>query len=171
MNNFEWVALAIDMGAKAPRSNVYVDDEIMMASNDVVVRWAPAVLQKGVYKPDGNLLYRFTEWDEDYINKFHNTIPKNPISKFKLTSDVIKRECDSTFISPPFRFKSIQIKENEFNLEPLVLEFDNHYLDAILSGEDEFPDAECDNSRDGLVIKHRNGRCAMILPKHYPCNP
>lgn len=166
MNNFEWVALAIDMGAKAPRSNVYVDDEIMMASNDVVVRWAPAVLQKGVYKPDGNLLYRFTEWDEDYINKFHNTIPKNPISKFKLTSDVIKRECDSTFISPPSRFKAIQIKENEFNLEPLVLEFENVYFDDILSGGYGIPDAECDNSRDGLVIKHGNGRCAMILPKH-----
>ena len=166
MNNFEWVALAIDMGAKAPRSNVYVDDEIMMASNDVVVRWAPAVLQKGVYQLDGNLLHRFTEWDEDYINKFHNTIPKNPISKFKLTSDVIKRECDSTFISPPFRFKSIQIKENEFNLEPLVLEFENVYFDDILSDGYGIPDAECDNSRDGLVIKHGNGRCAMILPKH-----
>ena len=174
MNNFEWVALAIDKDAKAPRSNVYVDDEIMMASNDVLVRWAPAVFQKGVYQLDGNLLHRFTEWDEDYINKFHNTIPKNPISKFKLTSDLMKREGDSTFISPPRLFKSVRINDSEpaeFNLEPLVLEFDNHYLDAILSGEDEFPDAECDNSRDGLVIKHRNGRCAMILPKHYPCNP
>lgn len=166
MNNFEWVALAVDKDAKAPRSNVYVDDEIMVASNDVVVRWAPSVLQKGVYQPDGNMLYRFTEWGDDYISKFHNTIPKNPMSKFKLTPEIIKREGDSTFISLPFRFKSIQIKENEFNLEPLILEFENVYFDDILSGGYGIPDAECDNSRDGLVIKHGNGRCAMILPKH-----
>ena len=165
MNNFEWVALAVDKDAKAPRSNVYVDDEIMVASNDVVVRWAPSVLQKGVYQPDGNMLYRFTEWDDDYISKFHNTIPKNPISKFKLTSDVMKRTDKGTFVTPPFRFKSIQIKEDEFNLEPLVLEFENVYFDDILFGGDGVPDAECDNSRDGLVIKHENGRCAMILPK------
>ena len=165
MNDFEWVALAVDSDADGPRSHIYVDEEIMMASNDVLVRWAPATVPKGVYQPDEDMLYLLTEWGNGYINKFHNTIPKNPISKFKLTSDVMKRTDKGTFVTPPFRFKSIQIKEDEFNLEPLVLEFENVYFDDILFGGDGVPDAECDNSRDGLVIKHENGRCAMILPK------
>ena len=165
MNNFEWVALASQTG------EVYADGNIIVAHNDVSMHWAPSAVPSGIYTSESDMIRNRVAFGKNFTAIAYEKIPKNPMSKFKLTPEIMKREGDSTFISLPFRFKSIQIKENEFNLEPLVLEFDNHYLDAILSGEDEFPDAECDNSRDGLVIKHRNGRCAMILPKHYPCNP